>query len=125
MLDEFLISVVLLPLALGIIEITHMRSRDVILARIDADTLAGADLSGAFLLGAQLSGMLCAGTSFRNANLTRAELREADLSGADLRGADLSGANLLGTDLSGALYNSRTIWPAGFDPRAHGARADE
>ena len=72
-------------------------------------------LGCALLLGAQLTGMRCAGASFRDAKLTRAELREADLSGADLRGADLSGA----------LYDARTAWPDGFNPRSHGARAED
>ena len=113
---------VLLPLALGIIEITHRRSRDVVLIRVEADSLEAADLSGAFLLGADLTGMQCAGASFRDAKLVRATFHEADLRGADLRGADLRGATLTGADLSGALFDAGTRWPGNFDPEAHGAR---
>jgi uncharacterized protein YjbI with pentapeptide repeats len=116
---------VLLPLALGIIEITHRRSKDVVLIRVQADSLAEADLSGAFLLGADLTGMQCAGANFRDAKLVRATFHEADLRGADLRGADLSGATLSGADLSGALFDTGTRWPTDFDPEAHGARYSE
>lgn len=125
MLCDMVIGGVLLPLAFGIIEITHRRSKDVILMRVQADTLAGADLSGAFLLGAEMTGRCCAGASFREANLSRACLQEADLCGADLRGADLRGATLAGADLTGALYDQHTRWPGGTDPGARGAVLSE
>lgn len=121
MLSDVVIGGVLLPLALGIIEITHRRSKDVILVRLEMDTLVAADLSGAFLLGAEMTGMRCTGACFREARLMRACLREADLAGADLRGADLRGAVLTGADLTGALYDSRTRWPSGIDPLQRGA----
>lgn len=121
MLSDVVIGGVLLPLAIGIIEITHRRSKDVILVRLEVDTLVAADLSGAFLLGAEMTGMRCTGACFRNANLTRACLREADLAGADLRGADLRGAILTGADLSAAVYDSHTRWPSGVDPEERGA----
>jgi hypothetical protein len=70
--------------------------------------------------------------SFRGTNLERARLSKMDLTGADLRGTilrdadlrhtDLRGANLKGADLRGAQYNSKTRWPAGFNPRRRGAR---
>jgi hypothetical protein len=55
-----------------------------------------------------------------------APLAGADLTGADLReamvtGTDLSGANLTNAQVTGAIYNRRTRWPQGFDPRRHGA----
>jgi uncharacterized protein YjbI with pentapeptide repeats len=121
-ISDVVIGSVLLPLALGIIEITHRRSRDVVLIRVEADSLAEADLSGAFLLGADLTGMQCTGASFRNAKLARATFHEADLRGADLRGADLRGATLSGADLSDARFDTQTRWPSGFDPHASGAR---
>ena len=121
MLSDVVIGGVLLPLAIGIIEITHRRSKDVILVRLEVDTLVAADLSGAFLLGAEMTGLRCTGTCFRNANLTRACLREADLAGADLRGADLRGAVLIGADLSGAVYDSYTRWPSSVNPQERGA----
>jgi hypothetical protein len=66
-----------------------------------------------------------------DADLTAADLRDADLRRARLLGARLARAQLMGTwlqqtdlrgaDLTGALYDSRTHWPAGFDPVKHGA----
>ena len=35
---------------------------------------------------------------------------------------DLSFADLTGADLRGCYYDAFTRWPAGFDPRAAGAR---
>jgi hypothetical protein len=120
-LSDVVIGGVLLPLAMGIIEITHRRSKDVILIRLETDTLVGADLSGAFLLGAEMTGMRCTGACFRDAKMLRACLREADLSGADFRGADLRGAILTGADLTGSMYDSRTRWPGGVDPTQRGS----
>jgi len=120
-LSDVVIGGVLLPLAIGIIEITHRRSKDVILIRLEIDSLVGADLSGAFLLGAEMTGMRCTGACFRDARMLRACLREADLSGTDLRGADLRAAVLTGADLTGAVYDSRTRWPGGIDPVRRGA----
>jgi uncharacterized protein YjbI with pentapeptide repeats len=86
------------------------------------------DLSGAYLM---------------NADLTGANLTGADLAGAYLEGANLSGFayDLTGVSLEKAHYNTRpetvenaqgqqlatmpTIWPEGFDPRAHGAICDD
>lgn len=121
MLSDVVIGGVLLPLAIGIIEITHRRSKDVILIRLEVDTLVAADLSGAFLLGAEMTGMRCTGACFRDAKLMRACLKEADLAGADLRGADLRGAILTGADLTGAMFDHRTRWPGGVDPLQRGA----
>ncbi|MGV3722636.1 MAG: pentapeptide repeat-containing protein [Actinomycetota bacterium] len=121
MLSSVVIGGMLLPLAIGIIEINHRRSKDVILLRVEADTLVGAELSGALLLGADLTGMRCTGANFRDARMMRACLIEADLATADLRGADLRGATLLGVDLTGARYDDSTRWPAQFDPSACGA----
>jgi hypothetical protein len=89
------------------------------------------------LAGANLSGASVSGTNLFNANLfeadlRRANLRDTDLGDADLRhvrhlrstqsfGVILGAANLLGADLHGSTYNSRTQWPAGFDPQASGA----
>src|SRR5262249_36183703 len=72
------------------------------------------------------------------ANLRDADLRASDLTGALLGRADLPGADFRGPSLKGvvlvplvwdgpdqlgwgARYDARTRWPAGFDPRAHGA----
>jgi uncharacterized protein YjbI with pentapeptide repeats len=106
-----------------------------------ASNLEGAILHRAKLMKANLQG----------ANLQRAELREADLQGANLRNADLRGAVLAGAkpidfrftrswrgrlelsdvevdsriqvqaNLRGAVYNYKTVWPAGFHPESFGA----
>lgn len=56
------------------------------------------------------------------ANLAGANLNGADLTNANLRAADLTNADLTNAILTGTRYDSRTIWPAGFDPVAAGAR---
>jgi uncharacterized protein YjbI with pentapeptide repeats len=61
------------------------------------------------------------GADLRGRNLWGADLRRANLRDADLRGANLGGALLAQADLTGAVYNRRTVWPTGFDPREHGA----
>ena len=65
----------------------------------------------------------------RNADLrdvpaVSADFRDADLTDADLRGAELSGADLAGAVLTGVVCDRYTGWPAGFEPRGHGARLD-
>jgi hypothetical protein len=88
--------------------------------------LSGANLQGAHLWCARLHRAILRGADLRRADLkaelTGADLRAALLQGADLTYADLRGANLAGADLTGACYNAQTRWPAGFDPRRHGAK---
>jgi uncharacterized protein YjbI with pentapeptide repeats len=96
----------------------------------DAD-LQGADLHDARLRGATLWSTCLAGADLRHAdlrgvsgvsvNLHSASLDGADLAGATLTGADLSDTRLTSTRLAGAIYDPRTRWPAGFDPRQRGA----
>ena len=62
------------------------------------------------------------GADLRGRNLWGADLRQANLRDADLRGANLGGALLARADLTGAVYDHRTVWPVGFNPRAHGAQ---
>ena len=83
--------------------------------------LRGAMLYKAPLAGANLRRANLRGASLWDANLTGADLREADLTGANLKGADLRGADLRGADLQRAYYESYTVWPEGFDPKAAGA----
>ncbi len=78
--------------------------------------LTGANLRYAILTGANLRYAELADANLNHANLSYANLREANLLGANLREANLTGAYL-----GGALYNSETIWPKGFDPKAAGA----
>ena len=113
------------------IHITHRRT-GAVLQTVESHTLAQASLAEAVLSGADLQYAV-----LRGADLHQADLRLADLAGADLRGADLRGVNLRGADLRGtdlrearlyradlnhAIYDARTRWPAGFDPRSCGAQ---
>jgi hypothetical protein len=76
---------------------------------------------GPQLRGAKLRRAVLVHATLRGADLRGADLIGADLRGADLSGADLTGARLADANLTGACYNSHTRWPAGFDPRQHGA----
>jgi hypothetical protein len=85
------------------------------MARFDRCNLNGAHLDGADLTGAVLNqcdlrGVCSPGVSFRIAAFR----------GCDLRRTGLDTANL-----KGATYDRHTRWPAGFDPRAAGARLEE
>lgn len=55
-------------------------------------------------------------------NFLSADLSGAWLNGSNLRGTNFSSANLNNTHLTDAEYNEKTIWPAGFDPKAKGAK---
>lgn len=109
-----------------------------------------ADFSGAQMNEADMSGAVMAfgdfsKTDLRDAKMANANLQGANFQGANLAGADLNGANLQGvnllwanlsnTDLQGvnltqtnpawanvreAKYNSKTKFPAGFNPKKHG-----
>ena len=57
------------------------------------------------------------GVSFKNATLTK-----TDFTDVWLRGVDFTGANLKDAILTGALYDEKTIFPGGFNPKAHGMR---
>src|SRR5262245_4024912 len=117
-----------------------------VLARVEGNTLAGADLHGLDLVAADLRGADLRGANLRNARLTHADLRGADLRGADLCGADLRGplwrsgmgatcergqrpqdaasstvigwrvSRFEGADFRGAVYNAETRWPRFFSP---------
>ena len=78
--------------------------------------LTGANLRYAILVGANLRYVEMAGANLNYANLSYANLRQANL-----LGANLLGANLTNTYIDGALYNTKTVWPKGFDPKAAGA----
>jgi uncharacterized protein YjbI with pentapeptide repeats len=115
-----------------------------LVANLTKAHLRGANLTGANLLGANLTGATLTeanltGATLNGANLTEASLVRADLSQgspaqhptgaqlvrATLTGADLTGAILTGAILGEAVYDSETTWPAGFDPKAEGARLPE
>jgi hypothetical protein len=101
--------------------------------------------SGVHLEDARLSRWRLLGIHFDRAAFTNVDLRGAELSGCNFRGArlrnvDLSGARLTDVDMVGAqlervtlmdhhwgpaTYDRRTCWPAGFDPKRHGAKRVE
>jgi Pentapeptide repeats (8 copies) len=102
----------------------------------------GADLRGAVLMHAPLAGANLQFADLRDADLRGADLTGVFLGGAELHGTDLRGAHLdhvtlapawedveavkrhqpvVGGWIKSARYDTRTRWPAGFDPRAHGA----
>ncbi|OUL34905.1 pentapeptide repeat-containing protein [Nostoc sp. 106C] len=89
--------------------------------RVRSQSLAGINLSGAFLLHvmlarvnlrqtnfveAALMGANLAGANLIDANLASANLIGANLSGANLTGANLTSANLTGANLTGANLTS-------------------
>jgi uncharacterized protein YjbI with pentapeptide repeats len=89
--------------------------------------LQGVDLSGALFNGVDLTGC-----DLRNARLVLCVFSGAEMAGVKLGGAalsmaflgscDLSQVDLTGTNLTGVLYDDATVWPAGFDPVAAGAK---
>jgi hypothetical protein len=99
--------------------IRHRTTGDELL-RVDADTLAGADLCEASLCHADLRS-----ADLRGARLWRANLMNADLSGADLCGAVLLGAVLYGADLSGACWDAATMWPYDYAVPPRSSLRDE
>lgn len=82
--------------------------------------ITGADLRDAQLQRAVLRQVLLVDADLRGADLSQADLSGADLSGARLEGARLDGARLEGARLKEISVDRRTIWPKGFDPKAHG-----
>jgi uncharacterized protein YjbI with pentapeptide repeats len=88
---------------------------------IDKAGMAGLNLAGAYLKGFNLRDANLEGANLKGAHLFGVNLARANLTEASLFDADLSEANLSGTILKHARYNANTIWPVGFDPKAHGA----
>ena len=96
---------------------------------------AGADFTSATLrngdfTGADFTGATFSGTQMRDANYTNAVFDDVTLNG-QVRGGNFSGASFLGADLAsatnwdlanwtGALFDSSTVFAAGFDPLAEG-----
>jgi uncharacterized protein YjbI with pentapeptide repeats len=86
-------------------------------ANLKGTNLDGANLNGAYLAWTYLSEATLKGADLGDADLAGAGLVEADLSGANLCGTNLTRADLSGVKLAGASYDSRTIWPEGFEPQ--------
>jgi hypothetical protein len=63
-----------------------------------------------------------AGEVLLQTDLRGRDLRDADFTGAVLRGVGFRTSRLDGARFYGATFDARCRWPAGFDPREHGAR---
>ena len=80
----------------------------------ESESLAGVDVSNAYLAKIQLPGAGLNGANLQGANLRDANLQEADLNGANLQGANLRDANLqeadlVKADLRGAMLNDANL----------------
>ncbi len=100
---------------------TEIRLSDLDLrgASLRGGHFANARFRRTHLEGASLEGVHLEGAKLRDAHLAGANLGpddEHNLDGAHLEGACLPGAILTEATLAGTIYDSNTIWPAGFDP---------
>lgn len=86
----------------------------------DGVTGTFADFSGVNLVNASFRFAMLHGSDFSNANMRGSVLSNADVAWCDFSGTDLTDAVIVDSDFTGAVYNSRTIWPIGFDPIANG-----
>ena len=86
-------------------------------ANLSGANLRGANLNGAYLSGANLSQANLNGAYLRGANFNRADLRGANLSQANLSEANLNGANLNEANLSGADLSGANLLNSVFDPK--------
>jgi len=93
---------------------------------------AGSDFTGAQMADLDIQGGNYENANFKGAVLTQASISNVTFKGASfenavlirtrLIGVDMSQSRLAGADLTGLCYDPKTIWPAGFDPKAAGAR---
>jgi Pentapeptide repeats (8 copies) len=96
-------------------------------ARLEGCDLVGVEMSdcrldGADLARANLSRSKLSACGLRGVNLSQAVLRDIQMCVSDLAGADFATADLSEwPGLIECLYSKQTRWPAGFEPRAHGA----
>jgi len=82
-------------------------------------TLAGKNLSGAYLAGAIMYYTDLTGTNLAGTDLTGAHLYGAILVDTNMVGANLSGADLTSADLTGCIWGA-TICPDGTNTDANG-----
>lgn len=94
-------------------------------ATLDRSSVRSCDFSAANLQNASFRRTRFTGCTFRGADLRWADLTHASFgkqnTGTGRGACDLGGAQLEGARLSKVAYDSSTIWPEGFDPRAAGA----
>jgi hypothetical protein len=91
------------------IEIKHIYDDDEVLLRMEADTLAYADLHGAVLTNANLMGVDLSNANLFGASLVGADLRCSLLQSADLSFSDLTGVMLSSADLTGARLHGSNV----------------
>ena len=97
----------------GMIDIRH-KATGALLLQVNADTLAGIQLSDQVLRGADLRGADLRGAQLRRAYVIDVDLREANLENARLNGADLTDVLLSGANLRGAHFNEAKVRSADF-----------
>jgi len=107
------------------LDATDLRRASLKGANLQGASLGDANLQGAILADARLQKAFLRDANLQGVSLDNAELQGAILAGAQLQGASLAGANLQGASLDDAQLedaeaDSKTIWPAGFDPRRAG-----
>lgn len=105
----------------GRIQIRHRFSL-CLLAEVRGETLQRAVFRDWDFVEADLAGCDLSGADLSRTSLAAADLRGANLRDTKLRGANLTGALLQNAQLEGAEYDEFTVWPAGFDPAARGAK---
>ncbi len=102
----------------------------------DGSDLQCSDFTGADLYGSTLSDANFESCSFKKSDLRFSIIHNVSFRNADMRGArmsldelggglclyeaDFTNANLDGVDFTGAAYDSKTIFPDGFDPSKRG-----
>jgi uncharacterized protein YjbI with pentapeptide repeats len=121
-----------------VIRNASLASRELEGISFDGSDLQGSDFTGADLYGAILSDSnfdrcVFMDADVRYAHMFRVSFRHADMRCARfsldemggsllLSAVDFSEANLEGADFTGAVYDSETIFPAGFNPEERGLR---
>ena len=93
------------------------RYADLRRANLQWTDLRDANLTGVNLGEADLRRAQLQGAKLKNVDFKRAELYGADLRNTNVKGADFRETILIQTDLRGALYDSRTQFSRGFDPK--------
>jgi uncharacterized protein YjbI with pentapeptide repeats len=88
-------------------------------ANLEGANLSRVDLTETDLRGARLGGANLHAAYLTGAQLQGADLTDADLSGSYLIATNLDGANLTGANIERAVWDQATIWPHGYDHRAH------
>jgi uncharacterized protein YjbI with pentapeptide repeats len=93
----------------GLIGRTAVLTPNAFAKRIKSQSLAGINLSGAFLVNVMLAKVNLTQTDFSEAALMGANLAGTNLTDANLLGANLTGANLTGANLTGANLTSANL----------------